>query len=120
MRNHDLHIYREEGEIVISSSDGVFSSIARRPNKEAFQAYCEEKAHEWLTSKLGNYSCWSKEDRKKLSNKWLDAKNLIEGKYNYYFNLGNIEDIFIEEVIQLAKILGITKYELIIERGSNR
>ena len=119
MINHYLYICKEEDKIVINSSDGVFSSIVRRSNKEAFQAYCEEKAHEWLTSKLGNYSCWNNEKRKTIADKWIKAKELPEGKYEYYFNLGGVKDIFIEEVAQLAKTLGITKYKLIIDHGSN-
>ena len=112
MTNHYLYIYKEEGKIVINSSDGVFSSIVRRPNKEAFQAYCEEKAHEWLTSKLGNYSCWNNEKRKTIADKWIKAKELSEGKYEYYFNFGDIKDIFRNEVEALAKNLGITNYIL--------
>lgn len=113
MKNHYLYIKKvENGKIEISSTDGVFSSFVTRDNKEAFQAYCEEKAHEWLTSELGNYDGWSKKLRKDVADKWLAAKHLPEGEHNYYFNFGSIEDIFREEVAFLAKSMGIKDYKL--------
>lgn len=113
MENHYLYISkRSDGKIEVNSSDGVFSSIVRRPNKEAFQAYCEEKAHEWLTSKLGNYSCLNNEKRKTIADKWIKAKELPEGKYDYYFTTESKEDIFRKEVDFLAKNLGIKNYIL--------
>lgn len=113
MRNNYLHIKRtEDNKIDILSCDGVFSSIATRTNKVEFQAYCEEKAHEWLTSTLGNYNGWSKKKRKGIAEKWLAAKDLSEGNYEYYFNLGSVEDAFREEVASLAKSMGIKDYKL--------
>ncbi len=113
MRNNYLWINRtEDNKIEILSSDGVFSSIATRMNKVEFQAYCEEKAHDWLTSTLGNYDGWSKEKRKEVAEKWLAAKDLSEGRYDYYFNFGSLEDIFREEVASLAKNMGIKDYKL--------
>ena len=113
MENHYLEITKtSNGNLEISSADGVFSSFVIRNDKMAFQAYCEEKAHEWLTSKLGNYDGWAKKQRKEVANKWLAAKDLSEGKYNYYFNLGSIEDIFCKEVASLAKSMGISNYTL--------
>ena len=115
MKNHYLYINKNEsGDIEINSSDAVFSSIVRRPNKEAFQAYCEEKAHEWLTSKSGNYRYWNNEKRKTIADKWIKAKELREGRYEYYFNFGTIQDIFREEVADLAKSMGIN-YNLTVE-----
>ena len=52
-----------------------------------------------------------KKDRKAVADKWLKAKSLKKGKYDYYFNLGNLNDAFREEVKALAKSMGI-KYTL--------
>ena len=113
MNNHYLEIIRtSNGNLEVNSADGVFSSFVTRNDKVAFQAYCEEKAHEWVTSKLGNYDGWTKEQRKEVAEKWLAAKDLSEGNYKYYFNLGNIEDLFREEVASLAESMGITNYKL--------
>ena len=114
--NHYLYISEsEDGSLEISSSDGVFSSIARRDNKEGFQDYCKEKADDWLSSNLGNYSGIRAEKRKLVSDKWLAARNLSPGKYEYYFNTENPEDIFREQVALLAKSLGIPGYTLDIK-----
>ena len=116
MNNHYLKITKtSNGNIEVNSSDGVFSSFATRKGKVAFQAYCEEKANEWLTSELGNYDGWAKKQRKEVAEKWLAAKDLSEGEYNYYFNLGSVEDIFREEVASLAKSMGIKDYKLEIK-----
>lgn len=116
MKNHYLIITKTpNGNIEVNSADGVFSSFVTRNDKMAFQAYCEEKAHEWVTSKFGNYDGWSKEQRKEVAEKWLAAKDLSEGNYNYYFNLGSIEDMFREEVASLAKSIGIKDYKLEIK-----
>ena len=66
----------------------------------------------WLTSNLGNFEGWSDEDRKIVANKWLNVKNLSEGEYKYYFNLGNVHDIFRQEVSEIAKAMGINDYTL--------
>lgn len=114
--NHYLYISESEnGTIEISSSDGVFSSIARRDNREGFQDYCREKADEWLTSTLGNYSGIRAERRKLMSDKWLAARNLSPGKYEYYFNTEKPEDIFREQTALLARSLGIRDYTLDIK-----
>lgn len=113
MVNRYLHIeVLDNGLIRVNSSDGVFSSIATVDSEEAFFKYCDDKAEEWLTSKLGNYEGWSKSNRKEVANKWLKVKELSEGEYPYYFNLGNIHDIFKGEVSKLAKTLGIKDYTL--------
>ena len=39
----------------------------------------------------------------------------IEGRYNYYFNSGNKEDIFHEEVAYLVESMGIKNYTLTIK-----
>lgn len=116
MENHYLYISkRSDGKIEINSSDGVFSSYATVENKKAFRIYCEGKVNEWLKSKVGNYSCWNTEKRKIIANKWLKARNLSEGKYDYYFTTESKEDIFRKEVDSLAKNLGIKNYTLEIK-----
>ena len=113
MENHYLKITKtSNGNLEVNSFDGIFSSFTIRNGKVAFQAYCEEKANGWLTSTLGNYDGWTKKQRKEVAEKWLAAKHLSEGNYNYYFNLGSVEDIFREEVASLAKSMGIKDYKL--------
>lgn len=113
MKNHYLYITgRSDGKIEVNSSDGVFSSYATVGSKDAFRTYCEEKANEWLKSKIGNYSRWNAEKRKIIANKWLKARNLSEGKYDYYFTTESKEDIFRKEVDSLAKNLGIKNHTL--------
>lgn len=116
MKNHYLNIENQaDGKIHLSASDGVFGYSATCNDKEDFLKYCDELADRWLNSTLGNFDGWSKEDRKSIAHKWIIAKNKPEGKYNYYFNFGSKEDIFHEEVEELAKSMGITDYELIIK-----
>ena len=116
MRNLYLNIENQEnGKIYLSASDGVFGYSASCNDKEEFLKYCDEKADMWLNSTFGNFKGWSKEDRKAIADKWIAIKNLSEGRYNYYFNFGSKEDIFREEVADLAKSMGITNYTLIIE-----
>jgi hypothetical protein len=104
----------DNGHITVNSSDGVFSSVVTRDSEEDFRKYCDDKAEMWLTSKLGNFDGWTKSNRMAIANKWLNAKALYAGKYPYYFNLGNIHDIFKDEVAELAKTLGINDYILTI------
>ena len=116
MENHYLYISkRSDGKIEVNSSDGVFSSFATVESREAFRTYCEGKVNEWLKSKVGNYSCLKAEKRKKIANKWLKARNLSEGKYDYYFITESKEDIFRKEVDSLAKNLRIKNYTLEIK-----
>ena len=57
MENRYLHISKKsDGKIGVNSSDGVFISHATLESKEAFRAYCEVKANEWLKSKIGYYN----------------------------------------------------------------
>lgn len=116
MKNHYLHINKNEsGDIEINFSDGVFSGFVTVTYKEQFCNYCEERAKQWIYSKYKNYEGWSNEDRRVIAHKWLAAKELPEGKYEYYFNSGTIQDIFREEVAVLAKNMGITNYTLTVE-----
>ena len=102
----------ENGFIRVNTDDGVFSSIATVASEEDFCEYCDEKAEMWLTSNLGNFEGWSNEDRKVIANKWLKAKELSECEYKYYFNLGDVKDIFKQEVSEIAKAMGIKDYTL--------
>lgn len=111
MNNKYLYITVGDESITIDACDGVFSLIKKVKNKKEFYVFCEGKAKEWLESKLGNYSHWKKEDRKAVADKWLKAKSLKKGKYDYYFNIENLQDIFRKEVEALAKSMGI-KYTL--------
>ena len=116
MNNKYLYIKSQKnGKIDLSASDGVFGYSAICNNKEDFLKYCDEKADMWLNSTLGNFNGWSKEYRKANADKWIAAKKLPEGRYNYYFNFGSKEDIFREEVANLAKSMEITNYTLTIE-----
>lgn len=111
MKNNYLYITKDNGEIKVNASDGVFSLIATFNSNKGFCAYCDNRAKEWLESKLGNYSHWKKEDRKAVADKWLKAKSLKKGQYDYYFNLENLQDFFRKEVDALATSIGI-KYTL--------
>ena len=115
MKNFYLHITKEnDGSIKILSFDGVFAGTAFFTTKENFYEYCQKKSDEWIISGLGNYDGWSKEDRKIVSDKWLKVKDLQEGEYEYYFNLGDLKEVFCEEVEKLAKSMGIESYKLTI------
>ena len=112
IKNLYLEIYKlNDNKIEINASDGVFICCGTFPKDDYFD-YCDGRADEWLTSKLGNYDGWSKKDRKAIANKWVKAKELPEGRYNYYFNLQDIQKIFREAVKNLAQEMGITNYTL--------
>lgn len=106
---------QEDGKIYLSAYDGVFGYSAPCNDKEDFQKYCDEKADMWLNSTLGNFKGWSKQKRESIAHKWTIAKNLSEGRYDFYFNFGSKENIFCEEVDDLAKNMGIENYTLTIE-----
>lgn len=111
--NHYLETYKDKANnIVVSSSDGVFSSITTFKDKEGYDAYCGEKADEWLNSEFRDYDKFKKEERKEIADKWVKAKEMLLGEYKFYFNLKDKKEIFLEEVANLAKELGIEKYNL--------
>ena len=115
MKNNYLYIEnQEDGKINLSASDGVFGYSATCDDKEDFLKYCDEKVDMWLNSTFRNFEGWTKQKRQSIAHKWLAAKELPEGKYEYYFNFGTIQDIFREEVADLAKNMGIT-YTLTVE-----
>lgn len=116
IKNHYLNIEnQEDGKIYLSAEDGVFGYSATFEDKEEFLEYCDEKADRWLNSTWGNFEGWTKQKRKAIAHKWIIAKNLSEGKYNYYFNFGSKEDIFRGEVADLAKSMGVENYTLTIK-----
>lgn len=115
MKNNYLHIENQaDGKIYLSAEDGVFGYSATCDDKEDFLKYCDEKADTWLNSTWGNFDGWTKEDRKNIADKWIAVKKLSEGRYDYYFNFGSKEDIFREEVAEIAKSMGIENYELTV------
>lgn len=116
MENLYLNIEKQgNNKIYIFANDCIFVYSAPCISKEKFQKYCDEKADMWLNSTLDNFHDWSKQKRKSIAHKWTIAKNLSEGRYNYYFNSGNKEDIFCKEVAYLAESMGIKNYTLTIE-----
>lgn len=106
----------DEGLYKINANDGVFSSCGTFGNENEFREYCENRANEWLTSKLGNYNGWSYADRYAVAEKWLNAKDLYPGKYKYYFNLEDIYKLFRNAVAELAMDMGINNYTLNIQK----
>ena len=102
------YLYIENGQF--SYQDGVFSGIATL-TKERVSTFCLEQAEETRHSDLGNYDGLSKKQREELAKRWEAAKDLPDGKYEYYFNLEDKGKIFKLSVAELAKRLGI-KYEL--------
>jgi hypothetical protein len=108
MENNYLYIENNEWNYC----DGVFSGIAT-VKPERVSNFCLEKAEDMRHSDLGNYDDLSKDERERLAQLWETAKDLPEGKYEYYFNLENKKEVFIQSVKALATRLGI-KYDLIL------
>ena len=93
--------------------DGVFSGIAT-VRQDRVSDYCLEQADKMRNSDLGNYDDLTTEQRERLAKLWEAAINLPDGKYEYYFNLEDKREVFIESVRELAARLGMD-YELIIK-----
>ena len=93
--------------------DGVFMSIATVP-QDRVSEYCLEQADDMRNSILGNYDDLTTEQRERLAKLWEAAINLPDGKYDYYFNLDNKKEVFIQSVKELGEKLGID-YKLIIK-----
>lgn len=111
MENNYLHIENNRWNYC----DGVFSGIASiKP--ENVSDFCLEHAENMRHSDLGNYDYLSKAERERLAQLWETAKDLPEGKYEYYFNLENKKEVFVQSVKALATRLGI-KYCLILREG---
>ena len=109
MENHYLYIEHDKW----NWSDNVFSGITTI-RKDRVSDYCLEQADKMRNSDLGNYDDLTTEQRERLAKLWEAAINLPEGKYEYYFNLENKTEVFIESVRELGERLGID-YELIIK-----
>lgn len=109
MVNHYLYIELDRW----NWSDNVFSGIATI-RKDRVSDYCLERADNMRNSNLGNYDDLTPEQRERLAKLWEAAINLPDGKYDYYFNLENIREVFIESVRALATRLGI-KYDLTLK-----
>lgn len=108
-----LSINKDTIEISAHDHD-AFCYIATFSNYSEFYKYCEERANDWKSSDLLNYSKFSTEHRNNMHNKWLNVKNLSDGNHPYYFNLKDKETVFREGVEELAKELRITNYKLVI------
>lgn len=93
--------------------DGTISGIAVL-EPEIVSDFCLKTAEDMRHSDLGNYDDLSKDEREKLAQLWEAAKDLSEGKYDYYFNLENKKEVFIQSVKELAARFGI-KYNLTLK-----
>lgn len=106
--NEYLRITLEGNKVGVCAYDGVFGYSATLEDWDEYERYCDEKANDWVSYPYANYDSYNKEDREKVSKKWLEAKNLREGSYEYYFNLEDLKECFRNEVNKLAKCMGIT------------
>ena len=93
--------------------DGAFSGIATL-GPDRVSKYCLEQAEDMRHSDYANYDDLSTEERERLAKLWEEAVNLPEGRYEYYFNLENKNEVFIQFVKELAVKLDI-KYDLILK-----
>ena len=96
-----------------SYCDSVFDGIATL-SPEKVSDFCLYMAEDMRYSDLGNYDDLSKDEREKLAQLWETAKDLPNGKYDYYFNLENKKEVFIQSVKKLAERFGI-KYNLTLK-----
>ena len=92
--------------------DGVRNGIANII-PENVSDFCLENAENMRHSDLNYYDELSKDERERIAQLWETAKDLPEGKYDYYFNLEDKREVFIQSVKALATKLNI-KYELIL------
>jgi len=113
MENHYLYIKNDKWNWY----DGPLMGIAT-VTQERVSDYCLEQADKMRNSTFGNYDYLTKEQREKLAKLWEDAINLPDGKYEYYFNLEDKTEGFIELVRELGEKLGV-HYELIIKDYEN-
>lgn len=112
--NKYLHITLEGNKVnVLCAYDGVFGYSATLKDWQDYERYCDERANDWISSPYANYDSYNKEDREKISKKWIEAKNLREGSYEYYFNLEDPKECFRNEVAELAKRMGITDEDIL-------
>ena len=97
MINHYLYI--ENGRF--NWLDGVFSGIATVA-KDKISNFCLDQADKMRNSNLGNYDHLTSEQRERLAKLWESARNLPDGNYEYYFNLEDKTEVFIESGQELA------------------
>jgi len=90
--------------------DEIFNGIATL-EPYAVEAFCLSQADEMRHSDLGNYDRLTKKQREELAKRWEAAKDLSDGKYDYYFNLEDKYKVFRESVEVFAQRLGI-EYKL--------
>ena len=118
MVNHYLHIENEIGDSYdFNWSDNVFIGSATVA-KDKVSDFCREKADEMRNSNLRNYDYLTTEQRERLAKLWESVINLPVGNYDYYFNLDNKKEAFIQSVKELGEKLGID-YELFIKDYEN-
>ena len=115
MDNLFLYITNRGEGVTIQATDGAFGCYVPMGTMAKAGAFCKEKAEEWLNSNLGNFAKFSQEERKFFANKWLDVIKLPFGRYDYYFNNENKEELFLLKVQELARGLGIDDYSLTIK-----
>lgn len=108
MENNYLYIENN----TLNYQDGVVSGIATII-PEQFSDFCLEQADKMRNSDLGNYDDLTTEQRERLAKLWEEAINLPDGKYEYYFNLEDKKEVFVQSVKELATRLNI-KYNLIL------
>ena len=113
MENHNLYKINDRWEWY----DGVFMGIATVP-QDRVSKYCLEQADDMRNSILGNYDDLTTEQRERLAKLWEAAINLPDGKYDYYFNLDNKKEVFIQSIKKLGEKLGID-YDLFIKDYEN-
>ena len=117
MNNLFLCITKSGEGATIQANDKAFNCYAPLGTMQKASAFCEEKAEEWLNSNYLNFAKFSQEERKFFADKWLNVKKLPFGRYDYYFNTENKEEIFALRVQELARGLGIDDYSLTIKRN---
>ena len=109
MINNYLHIKND----TLTWSDGVFNGIVV-VSQDNVSNFCLKQADKMRNSNLKNYDDLTTEQRERLAKLWESAMNLPAGNYEYYFNIEDKTEAFINSVKELGEKLGIN-YELIIK-----
>ena len=84
MENYYLYIENNIWNYCDSVFNGIVNIIPERVSD-----FCLKRAKDMRHSDLDNYNNLSKDERERLAQLWETAKDLPEGKYDYYFNLEN-------------------------------
>lgn len=114
IRNEYLELTNLGDKVEINYEDLAFAGYST-VGIDDLGRYCDEKSETWLNSNLGNFDRFTKNQRKKIAEKWQKVKNMPYGKHNYYFNIETAKqkkELLIKEVETMAKIFGIKKYKL--------